>query len=353
MSAAFRKAALFSLAILWLADTAFGQAPGRYVGTVTSITGDVLTVKADDGDVKQVQVPATAQLKRVEPGQRDLSAAVTIQFADLATGDRVLVRTDPASVSTLPQAAMIVTIKQADVALRQQHDREEWQHNGVGGLVKSVNANAGTIEIASGTGTSLRLMTILVKPSTVLKRYAPTSVRYDLAKTAPISAIQVGDQLRARGGRSADGAAVDADEVISGTFRNVSGVISSLDSAGSTLALKDLTTKKQLTIHVTEESQLRALPDAAARTLAAHLKSEATPGASDAASDAQQILNRAQAIEFSSLKKGDAVLVVSAADGDKLTAITLLSGVEPLLEAPEASSNLLANWSIGGAAPAQ
>ena len=41
-------------------------APGRFVGTITAINGDTLTVKPDSGDVRQVEVPSTAALKRVE-----------------------------------------------------------------------------------------------------------------------------------------------------------------------------------------------------------------------------------------------------------------------------------------------
>ncbi len=62
----------------------------------------------------------------------------------------------------------------------------------------------------------------------------------------------------------------------------------------------------------------------------------------------QTVLNRAPAIHFSDLKKGDAVMLVATSGGSDVTAITLLTGVEPLLEAPEASRNLLANWSMGG-----
>src|SRR5208282_10183 len=46
-------------------------APGRFVGTITAINGDTLTVKPDNGDVQQVEIPSTAVLKRVEPGQKD------------------------------------------------------------------------------------------------------------------------------------------------------------------------------------------------------------------------------------------------------------------------------------------
>ncbi len=71
------------------------QAPTRFVGTVTAISGTTITVKTDAGDSKQVEVPATAVMKRLAPGQKDLSAAETIHLTDLATGDRVLVKLDP------------------------------------------------------------------------------------------------------------------------------------------------------------------------------------------------------------------------------------------------------------------
>jgi hypothetical protein len=51
------------------------------------------------------------------------------------------------------------------------------------------------------------------------------------------------------------------------------------------------------------------------------------------------------------LKKGDAVMLVSTDGATEVTAITLLAGVEPLLEAPAASRNMLNNWSLGSGAP--
>jgi hypothetical protein len=55
--------------------------------------------------------------------------------------------------------------------------------------------------------------------------------------------VQVGDQLRARGSRSADGASFDAAEVVSGTFRNIAGTISSIDAAAEHFDLQDLGSK--------------------------------------------------------------------------------------------------------------
>ncbi len=367
------------------------QASGRFVGTITAISGNTLTVKTDSGEVRQVEVPEDAVLKQIEPGQKDLSAAQTIQLDALATGDRVLVKIDPNGAGATPQAAQIITIKQSDVAKRQQQEREDWQRNGVGGLVKSVDAATGTIVLSTGSGTTIKIVQVHVTGSTVLKRYAPASVRYDLAQPAPVSAIQPGDQVRARGVKNADGTQIEAKEVVSGSFRNISGTIASLDPGSSTFAVKDLATKKQYTVHITPDSQMHALPEMMARILAARLKGTApaagmgaapagAPAAGGAPSsgpggqqhawsgqaggrgqgggqwagagraqsgDMQQMLSRAPVIQFADLKKGEAVMLVSTADASDVTAITLLTGVEPLLEAPEASRNLLANWSMG------
>ncbi|MDR3736960.1 MAG: hypothetical protein P4L10_15670 [Acidobacteriaceae bacterium] len=339
------------------------QAPAtRYVGTVTAISGDMLTVKTDAGEVRQVQVPSSAALKRVEPGQKDLSSAISINFTELTTGDRVLVRLDPAA--NPPQALQVITIKQTDVALKQQEERDAWQKSGVGGLVKSIDAASGSIVIASGAGATARNLTIQISKSTVLKRYAPASVRYDLAQPAPIDAIHAGDQLRARGSKSPDGGVVTADEVVSGTFRNLSGTISSIDAASSTFVMKDLLTKKQVTVHITPDAQMHTLPESMASMVVARLKGgAASQGAASAppagappmgapnhtqrpGGDVQQLLSRAPMLQFSELKKGGAVMVVGTAGVDETTAITLLAGVEPLLVAPEAS-NLLSNWSMG------
>ena len=375
-------ASLALVAVLSLVAPQLGAQPaGRFVGTITAVSGDTLTVKTDAGDVRQVGVPAAAVLKRIEPGQKDLSAAVTIQLSDLETGDRVLVKLDPAATDAMPQVAQIITIKRADVALKEQKEREDWQLRGVGGLVKSVDAASGTIMLTSGAGPAAKTVTVRVGKTTVLKRYAPASVRFDLAQVAPIDAIHAGDQLRARGAKNAAGTELDAEEVVSGSFRNIAGMITSLDAAASTIVVKDLATKKPVTVRITPDAQMHELPEAMARIIAARLKGT-TPGAAAGATAAgaaarpgaqgghwngqsgssrawagqnhaqggdemRQILNRAPAIQFAELKKGEAVMLVSTEGTSEVTAITLLSGVEPLLEAPGASQNLLSSWSMG------
>jgi hypothetical protein len=372
---------LAALLVTVLAGTlgAGAQAPAatRFLGTITAIGGNSLTVKVDGNGDRQFGVPAGASIKRIAPGEKDLSKAVAIQFSDLATGDRVLVRLDPNAPAGTSQALQIVAVKQEDVAQKQQREREDWQVRGVGGLVKSVDPVTGVILLTSGAGLTAKTITVNTAKTTVLKRYAPASVSYDAAQIAPIDAIHVGDQLRARGQKGADGTQIAAEEVVSGTFRNISGVILSVDASNSTFSLKDLATKKLVTVHFTPDAQMRRLPDMMARMLAARLTGssggagggqggrpqyggqQGAGGQGNGASggqgsgrggggDPQQLLSRAPAVQIADLKKGDAVMLVSTDGSTDVTAITLLAGVEPLLEAPAgASQSLLNNWSMG------
>jgi hypothetical protein len=342
-----------------IAPLAGGQTPSRFVGTISAIGGDALTIKTDQGQSYQVEVPATAALKRIAPGQRDLSAAQEIQFSGLAVGDRALVRLDPGAPAGTLEALQIVAVKQADVALKQQMEREDWQRRGVGGLVKSIDAASGVIVLTSRAGALTKTIAVHTTPSTIFKRYAPGSARFDEAQPAPIEAIHAGDQLRARGEKNADGTEISADKVIFGSFRNISGVIASVDPAGLTLVVKDLTTKKTVTVRITAESQMRRLPERMAQMLAALLKGTVPGGGQGGAwnrpggeGGPQQVLNRAPAIQLDDLKKGEAVMLVSTEGTGEVAAITLLAGVEPLLESPGASRDLLSNWSMNSGAGA-
>jgi len=357
------------------------QAAGRIVGSVTAISGSSITVKSDAGAETQIAIASDATLKRLEPGQKDLSAAPAIQLSDLAVGDRVLVRLDPAAPT--PTASMVIAMKKADVAQAHQKDAEAWQH-GVAGLVKKVDPSSGDITVGTGAGPTAKSVNIKTTSSTRLLRYAPESVNFADAKAAPIADIQPGDQIRARGTKNADGTEIAADEVVSGTFRNIAGTISSIDPAGSALTVKDLGTKKQVTIHFGADVQMRRIPEHMAQMLAAHLKgmgpaagnpngngappagaaSQGAPnagpggrwtgqgGGAGMGADPQRMLAMAPSIKLTDLAKGQAVMVVATSGANDVKAVTLLAGVEPLLEAP-AASDLLSNWSMGGGGGAE
>lgn len=71
------------------------------------------------------------------------------------------------------------------------------------------------------------------------------------------------------------------------------------------------------------------------------------------APDLQQMLSRMPAVALTDLHKGDAVLIVTTegTGSGGGTAITLLSGVEPILQAAPSASQamMLTPWSLGGA----
>ena len=376
----------------WMAPIALGgallaavpaivaQTPARFLGSITAISGNNITVKTSTGEEHQVEVPSSTPIKRIEPGQTSLANAAALPFSDLAVGDRVLVLLSSSSSGTTPQASEIVAIKHEDVVKRQQQEAQAWSE-GVGGLVKSVDPSSGAMVVTAGAGLTSKTVTVHTTPSTVLKRYAPASVSYAQAKPAPISDIHPGDQLMARGAKNADGTEIDAQEVVSGSFRNISGLIASIDTSNQTVVVKDLLTKKPVTIHVTPEAQMRQLPERMAQFLAMRLKGQAPAGFAGRGGERgagqrpeigaggpggggemhrggpgmgpggrgemnpQQVLDRAPTIKFSDLQKGEAVMLVATQGASDVTAITLIAGVEPLLEAP-ASQDLLSSWSM-------
>jgi hypothetical protein len=377
---------LIGLAVL-LPSAARSQAPAaatHYLGSITAISGDTLAVKTDQGDVHQVQVPPTAQLKRIAPGQTDLSKAEAIDYSGLAVGDRVLVNIDPNATGATQQALRVIAIKQADVAKQQQADAEAWAQ-GVHGLVKSVDAATGTIVVNTRAGAATKTVAVNTSQSTTLKRYASGSVNFSQAQAAPITAIQPGDQIFVKGTKSADGTSIAAQGVVSGSFRSIPGTVISVDAASSTVTVKDLVSKKPVTIHVSADAQLRRLDDRMATMVATRLKGGAGGGAGGGqragggggqgggaganggggggqrtfsqsgggqggGGDLETILERAGTIQLASLQKGEAVMIVATEDSTGVNAIKLLAGVEPLLEAPEAQ-DLLASWSLNQGAP--
>src|SRR4029077_6744716 len=102
---------------------------------------------------------------------------------------------------------------------------------------------AQTVVLTTNGFSSNKELVLHLSKDAVLRRYAPDSTRFDAAKPAPLSAVQTGDQLRARGTRSTDGASFDAAEIISGTFRNIAGTVTTVDAAAKTVIVQDLATK--------------------------------------------------------------------------------------------------------------
>ena len=378
-------AALFPLRIAAapLQDAQSGATKAAsFLGTVQSIDGKLLTVKSDAGVTMQITVQDNARLLRVEPGQRNLQGASPLNLPDVQVGDRVLARGALGPDGKQLAAAMLVAIKKGDIAQKQAQEREDWQKRGVGGLVQSVDPAAGAVTISLP---GKRTMAIQTSKDTVIRRYAPGSVKFDDATPSPLTAIKVGDQLRARGAKNADGQSFAAEEIVSGSFRNIAGPILAVDPAASTLTVSDLATKRPVVVQVTSDTQLKKLDPMVAQRIAVRLRgvppnaaggnhsagAGASPGAgagagpaaeeSAAAPDPQQFLARAPSVTLKDFAKGNAVMVVATegASSGPMTAVTVIGGVEPMLQASAKGSEAMLSsaWNLNsgggadGAAP--
>src|SRR5208283_4988998 len=240
----------------------------KTVGTIKLISGNTVTLATDSGSEVTVLLQSSTRLLRMAPGQTDLKQATAIQAQDLQVGDRLLAGGTSSDGGKSITATTAVVMTKADVAAKQEHDREDWQKRGVGGVVKAVDAGTGTITLSTGALGASNTLAVHITKETVIRRYAPDSVKFDDAKPGTLEQIKPGDQLRARGTKNADGTELAAEEIVSGTFRNVAGTVVATDAGNSTVTLQDLVTKRPVTMKITSDSQLRKLPPMMAQRIA-------------------------------------------------------------------------------------
>src|SRR6266702_7993452 len=368
---------------------AAAPAAARQLGTVKAISGNSLTLTTEAGQQVAVGVADAARILQLAPGSTDLKSAQAITLADIAVGDRVLVTGKAGDDAGSLTASRVILMKSGDIAQKNEAEKADWQKRGSGGLVSAVDAGTGTLTVSA----SAKKMQVQTSGSTKFRRYAGDSVKFEDTKPGTLAQIQVGDQLRVRGARSEDGSSIQAEAVVSGSFKNLAGAIATIDAAGGTLTLKDLATKRTMTVKVTANSDVRKLPAQEAAMFAARAKGGApaadasggaqSPGAGQAGAgarrgpgdmgpgpgaggpggmgrsagmDLSQMLARLPNATIGDLKVGDAVMIVASQTEPgtaTVTAVTVLAGVEPILAATPsgAPAMTLSPWSVGGGGP--
>src|SRR3954465_10907518 len=221
--------------VCMISAIALSQAPAaKTLGTVKSTNGNALVLTADAGGETTITIADGARIVRTLPGQTDLKTATPISATDIQVGDRVFVRGQSGQNGAL-LASSIIVMSKSDIAHRQQQDREEWR-KGIGGIVKSVDVTASTVTLANSLLASGKPIVVHVSQSTQVLRYAPDSTKFDDAKPGRLDEIKAGDQLRARGTKSADGAEFTAQAVVSGSFRDIAGTVISTDAANNSIS---------------------------------------------------------------------------------------------------------------------
>lgn len=324
-----------SIAILSLA-AALAQTPASrsFIGTVTNIDSATaeLQVKTDAGESKQVQLTADTAVQKIAPGEKDLKKAEPFAIAGVHTGDRVL-------ISLLPEvtiARRVIVMSAEDLSKRNDAEREDWNRRGVAGVVVSKKGNEITLRKRSFQGAVETI--VVATASTQVRRYAPDSVRFADAKPSTVAAIQVGDQLRARGPKSEDGK-LTAEEIVFGTFQISAGSITEVNAASGQVTISDLTTRKPLIVKLSGDSQLKRIPGGP--PMAGGPRPEGAPGRFGGPNgsrpggppDLSLMFDRMPAVKVEELHAGEQIVVSSTkgARPGEVTAILMLANADMLI----------------------
>jgi hypothetical protein len=258
---------LSCLAAVLIGNCASAQTPAaprnRVIGVVSAVdsAANLLSIKTDAGDVYAISVSPETKLLRLAPGERDLTKAQAIQFTDIAVGDRVLAQGPVKDAEKTLAAVRIIDMSQADIAKKNQEEQADWRKRGMAGVVTLKDEAAGqiTLRLPSMAGDG-EIVKVALTPKTILKRYANDSVKYADAKTSTLAEIEKGDQIRVLGNKDEASGAIQAEQVVSGSFVNVAATVTSVDVAAGIIQAKNIENGKPVTIKITAETNLRRMP---------------------------------------------------------------------------------------------
>ncbi len=352
----------FFLACL-LATSAVAQVR-QFVGSISALKPETaeIVVKPDAGEAVSAKVSGSTVVQRIAPGEKDLKKAEAISVGDVAVGDRVLVALEPGTTDL----RRIIVMAATDISKKNDKDRQEWTTRGISGVVTKKDGDQLLLKLK--VGGEEKIATVTVSANANLKRYAPDSVKFLDAKPGKLAEIGVGDQVRARGEKSADGLAVKADELVFGTFQTRAGDIVSIDVAAKELTVKELGTQKTFVVKLTTDSQVKALPDFGGMGAPAGMAGRGPGGAAPAGApagaapgspgmgrgpggpagvggrggmpDVNQMIEMMPLATVDALKPGQSIIVSSTKTGkpDLLTAITLIGNAGMIIRMAQASA---------------
>jgi ribosomal protein L24 len=345
--------------------------PSVVIGEVSTVSKSKMILQTKDGAV-DVALSEKTEYKRVSPEKPSLATAVASNFSDIGVGDKVIVTGILATDKKSIPAKSIYLMTKSDIAQKQTKEQEQWKTRGISGQVTAVNPPTKEITVTSRgmTGETKTLLT--TKENAVFRRYAQDSISYNEAKTSSLDEIKVGDSIRALGDKSTDGASFKAEEIISGSFQTIGGTITAIDPVKNEITIENIQTKKVVTVIVGQNSVLKQFPAEMAQRLAAFQngggmqppsggvrppnQSAANqtggqtppngmrPGGgmrSGGGGGIDEMLERFPNITLADLKVGGMIAFSSSkgTNQERVTAIKLLSGVEPFLNTPQAGNN--------------
>src|SRR5262245_38888232 len=308
----------------------------RPIGLILAIdpTAKHVTIKTDAGPEMTVVFDEATRFLRIAPGAKDLENAAPISATEIAVGDRILVRGRSGGDTGSFAATSVIVISKADLVRKHAAERAEWEKRGVGGVITSLDPAAKEITINMPTIAGAKPMVIAFAPGAALRRYARNPVKFSAGRPSRFEELKVGDQVKALGTANEIRSRYMAEELVAGAFRVIAATVVSIDSAQNTFVITNLATNKPMQAQISPDSTVRRLSTEIAQMLAARNKAGNSPDQSP--KDLQSLIEKLPPLTLADLKPGDAVIFSFAIgeDASRITAITLLAGVEPLLRAP-------------------
>jgi len=301
---------------------------------VTTAAGSQVTVTLSDRTV----------FMRIPPGENAKDKFIKIAPTDFVIGDSVFARGRMADDRKSMPALEFYVMSKGDIAKTKERERSEWTKRGIAGTVSAVNAETKEIKLDARTAEGPKPIVVAATAETKFRRYAPDSARFSDAHPGAFADLKIGDQLRALGTKSADGSRFTPEEIVSGSFKTISGTITAVDAEKKEIKIKDLQSQQPVTIAVTKDSSMRRLTKEMVTALSTPAKRSG---------DLQELFDQMPAFTVAELKAGDAILISSSkgTDPSRITAIAVVSGVGPLVQNTQTRQKNIASlsaMSLGG-----
>src|SRR5579863_3948974 len=255
--------AIISLALSVGGPCAIAQAPAaatRVTGTVTAVKAaeKQVVIQSDKGEPLTLTTTDHSFFLRMPPGETDTKKAQRIAISDLAAGDRLVASGQMSADQKSLEARTILIMTKSDIAEIHQKEQADWQKRGTTGLAASVDPAAKTLTIKQGT----KEITIKLTDKTDFLRYALDSAKLADAKPGKFTDIKPGDEVHVLGDKNAEGTTIEAEEIVSGAFRQIAATIAAVDPATGILTVKDLASKDKkatVAIKINSDSTMRKL----------------------------------------------------------------------------------------------
>lgn len=310
---------------------------------VTTAAGSQVTVTLSDRTV----------FMRIPPGEKTKDKFIKIEPTDWAVGDSVFARGRMSEDRKSMPALEFYVMSKGDIAEKRDRDRAEWKTRGIAGTISALNADTKEITVDARTADGPKPIVVAATGDTKFRRYAADSIRFSDAKASTFAELKVGDQLRALGTKSADGARLTPEEIVTGAFQTISGSITEIDAEKKEIKIKDLQNQQPVTIVVSKDSSMRRLTPEMVTALTPAKPDAKAPTPAKSSGDLQEMFDQLPTFTLQELKPGDSIVISSTkgADPARVTAIAVVSGVGPLLQNAQggrATAVSLGAMSLGG-----